>query len=71
MFIVNDKGSSWAYASPGFARTLGSPHLALMREFAGLSTTHRTATEVSWAAGMRGGHSCRACERSAAHACPL
>nr|ADF43146.1 MADS2p [Chlamydomonas reinhardtii] len=46
VFIVNDKGSSWAYASPGFARTLGSPHLALMREFAGLSTTHRTATEI-------------------------
>lgn len=49
MFIVNDKGSSWAYASPGFGQCLSKGHLKLMREYAKLPTNPKLnpGTEVS------------------------
>ncbi len=46
MFIVNDKGSSWAYATPGFAKTLANAHLLQMRDFAKLTGNQRQNTEV-------------------------
>ncbi|GLI62920.1 MADS-box transcription factor, partial [Volvox africanus] len=46
VFIVNDKGSSWAYASPGFARTLSNQHLLQMREYAQLTGNQRMSTEI-------------------------
>ncbi|GLC55155.1 hypothetical protein PLESTB_000949800 [Pleodorina starrii] len=46
VFIVNDKGSSWAYASPGFAKTLSNQHLMQMREYAQLTGNQRMSTEI-------------------------
>lgn len=46
VFIVNDKGSSWAYATPGFAKTLANSHLLQMRDFAKLTGNQRQNTEV-------------------------
>ncbi|GFR43173.1 hypothetical protein Agub_g4223 [Astrephomene gubernaculifera] len=46
VFIVNDKGSSWAYASPGFAKTLSNQHLSQMREYAQLAGNQRLSTEI-------------------------
>lgn len=36
LFIANDKGSSWAYATPGFGAPLAPPLLARLRELAGV-----------------------------------
>lgn len=46
MFVVNDKGSSWAYASPSFGASLQPSHLRQMRELAGLPNTPKHVTEV-------------------------
>lgn len=50
MFVVNDKGSSWAYASPGFGQCLSPGHLKMLREYAKLPSVPKTGTEVSYAA---------------------
>eukprot|EP00884_Botryococcus_braunii_P012088 jgi/Botrbrau1/20880/Bobra.0135s0013.2 len=34
-FIMNDKGSSWAYATPGFGAALNTTHLQALRALAG------------------------------------
>lgn len=47
MFMVNDKGSSWAYASPSFGSSLRPEHLKHMRELADLPHTPKHVTEVS------------------------
>lgn len=52
MFVVNDKGSSWSYASPGFGSALQTGHMRHMRELAGLPPTPKHVTEV------RGGAAC-------------
>ena len=49
MFMVNDKGSSWAYASPSFGSSLRPDHLKQMRELAELPHTPKHVTEVSGA----------------------
>jgi len=36
MFVVNDKGSSWAYATPGFGSPLGPGLLRQLRDMAGV-----------------------------------
>jgi len=46
MFVVNDKGSSWSYASPGFGAALQPGHLRHMRELAGLPPTPKHVTEI-------------------------
>ncbi|KAJ9519590.1 hypothetical protein QJQ45_013393 [Haematococcus lacustris] len=46
MFVVNDKGASWSYASPGFHSTQLPEHLMYMREKAGLPHLHPSSTEV-------------------------
>lgn len=46
MFMVNDKGSSWAYASPSFGSSLRPDHLKHMRELADLPHTPKHLTEV-------------------------
>ncbi|GFH08974.1 hypothetical protein HaLaN_04027, partial [Haematococcus lacustris] len=47
MFVVNDKGASWSYASPGFHSTQLPEHLMYMREKAGLPHLHPSSTEGS------------------------
>jgi hypothetical protein len=37
MFVVNDKGSSWAYSTPGFGAPLGLGLLRQLRDMAGVS----------------------------------
>ena len=54
MFVVNDKGSSWAYASPGFGQCLSFTHLRMMRNFAKLPNQPKSSTEV-----RTGARSCR------------
>ena len=34
LFLANEKGASWAYATPGFGATLGPAHLKMMRQMA-------------------------------------
>ncbi|KAJ9511198.1 hypothetical protein QJQ45_013245 [Haematococcus lacustris] len=46
MFVVNDKGTSWSYASPGFRSALQPDHLRYMREAAGLPHLPKHATEI-------------------------
>ena len=36
MFVVNDKGSSWAYSTPGFGAPLGLGLLRQLRDMAGV-----------------------------------
>ncbi|GFH28661.1 hypothetical protein HaLaN_27192, partial [Haematococcus lacustris] len=45
MFVVNDKGASWSYASPGFHSTQLPEHLMYLREKAGLPHLHPSSTE--------------------------
>lgn len=35
MFLVNDKGSTWAYSTPGFGATLHPSQLRRLRELSG------------------------------------
>ena len=46
MFVVNDKGSSWAYSSPSFGAALQPAVLRHLRELAGLPSTPKHITEV-------------------------
>jgi hypothetical protein len=46
IFVVNEKGSSWAYATPGFGAAVSQPYLALMRSLAGVPNLPKLATEV-------------------------
>lgn len=46
VFIANEKGSTWAYATPGFAATLNPDHLQEMVEFTAMTTATRRPTEV-------------------------
>ncbi len=34
LFCANDKGASWAYATPGFGASLAPAHLKLLRQMA-------------------------------------
>lgn len=46
VFVVNDKGSSWAYASPGFGASLAPSHLKELRTYANVSCVPKALTEV-------------------------
>lgn len=46
MFIVNDKGTSWAYATPGFANSLNSQVLKQLRALADVPEQAKLFTEV-------------------------
>jgi len=46
VFIVNEKGSSWAYASPGFGAAVSPAYLSMMRKLADLPTAPKVSTEV-------------------------
>lgn len=46
MFIVNDKGTSWAYATPGFAASLNPELLKEMRQLAQVPEQAKIITEV-------------------------
>uniref|UniRef100_A0A061RI69 Transcription factor-like protein n=1 Tax=Tetraselmis sp. GSL018 TaxID=582737 RepID=A0A061RI69_9CHLO len=46
LFVVNDKGSSWAYSTPGFGAAVSPTYLSLMRKLAGLSSSQKLSTEV-------------------------
>lgn len=46
LFVVNDKGSSWAYATPGFGAAVSPAYLAMMRKLAELPQTPKLTTEV-------------------------
>ena len=34
LFVANDKGASWGYATPGFGATLSPAHLKQLRQMA-------------------------------------
>lgn len=34
LFLANEKGASWAYATPGFGATLSPAHLKMLRQMA-------------------------------------
>jgi hypothetical protein len=56
MFVVNDKGSSWAYATPGFGAPLGLGLLRQLREMAGIGEAagqNKCHTEVRFGPGFR------------------
>lgn len=46
MFIVNDKGTSWAYATPDFKSSLGQPVLNQLRSLADVPESAKLFTEV-------------------------
>mmetsp|Transcript_24396 Transcript_24396/g.67812 ORF Transcript_24396/g.67812 Transcript_24396/m.67812 type:complete len:346 (+) Transcript_24396:862-1899(+) len=46
VFVVNEKGSSWAYATPGFGAAVSPQYLSLMRKLAGLPSSSKLATDV-------------------------
>ena len=49
IFMCNDKGSTWAYSTPGYGAALVPAHLRLMREAAcaqGEDARTRSTTEV-------------------------
>lgn len=46
MFIVNDKGTSWAYATPGFANSLNHHVLQQLRSLADVPENSKMITEV-------------------------
>lgn len=46
MFIVNDKGTSWAYATPGFANSLNQTVLKQLRGLADVPEQAKLFTEV-------------------------
>ena len=49
IFMCNDKGSTWAYSTPGYGAALVPAHLRLMREAAcaqGEDARTRNTTEV-------------------------
>eukprot|EP00873_Tetraselmis_striata_P010274 jgi/Tetstr1/430538/TSEL_020336.t1 len=48
VFIVNEKGSSWAYASPGFGAAVSPAYLSMMRKLADLPTAPKVSTEASF-----------------------
>lgn len=47
MFIVNDKGTSWAYATPGFSNSLNADLLKQLRTLAHVPEQAKLITEVS------------------------
>jgi len=46
MFIVNDKGTSWAYATPGFPQSLNPELLKELRVLAQVPDQAKLITEV-------------------------
>ena len=34
LFLANEKGASWSYATPGFGATLSPAHLKMLRQMA-------------------------------------
>lgn len=46
MFIVNDKGTSWAYSTPGFAGALNQQVLRQLRSLAQVPEQAKMFTEV-------------------------
>ena len=46
VFVVNEKGSSWAYSTPGFGAAVSPQYLALMRKLAGLPSSPKLSTDV-------------------------
>lgn len=46
MFIVNDKGTSWAYATPGFPQSLNPELLKELRVLAQVPEQAKIITEV-------------------------
>lgn len=46
MFVTNDKGSSWAYSTPGFGAPLAPALLKELREMARVPEQSRFYTEV-------------------------
>jgi hypothetical protein len=46
MFIVNDKGTSWAYATPGYANSLNQTVLKQLRSLADVPENAKLFTEV-------------------------
>jgi hypothetical protein len=58
MFVVNDKGSSWAYATPGFGAPLGAGLLRQLRDMAGVgdvAAQSKCHTEVRTAGAVGSG----------------
>jgi hypothetical protein len=51
IFIANDKGASWAYATPGFGAALAPDKLQALREVAGAVATSKASKQVHGAAG--------------------
>lgn len=47
MFVVNDKGSSWAYATPGFGAPLAPALLKDLRDMAKVPDQGKFYTEVT------------------------
>lgn len=46
IFIANDKGTTWAYSTPGFGIALNSNHMKTMRQYAGVENAAKKTTEV-------------------------
>ena len=46
LFVVNEKGSSWAYATPDFGVAVSPAYLSLMRKLAQVPNSPKLATEV-------------------------
>jgi hypothetical protein len=46
MFITNDKGTSWAYATPGFSNSLDADLLKQLRALAHVPESAKLITEV-------------------------
>jgi hypothetical protein len=46
MFITNDKGTSWAYATPGFSNSLDPDLLKQLRSLAHVPESAKLITEV-------------------------
>jgi hypothetical protein len=53
VFMANEKGGTWAYATPGFGASLEQPVLKLLRDLAVLPPGSRNFTEVSHLAMLR------------------
>jgi hypothetical protein len=53
MFIVNDKGTSWAYATPGFNNSLNPEVMKQLRTLAEVPESAKIFTEVSVRAQQR------------------
>lgn len=63
LFCANDKGASWAYATPGFGASLGPAHLKMMRQMAmpDIDEAAKVCCRCIDAASMESGSRARRC----------